>query len=96
MLLIEHWCAHVARRCPARSGSTQWGFLRLCHAAAFNEVCGCRWGKKLPGELKQLVVQCWSPSAKDRPGFAEIVPQLDAILARLPPDKKGKKGCTIM
>ena len=54
-----------------------------------------RWKKKLPAELKALVKQCWAPAAKDRPEMAECVQRLEAVLAKLPPDKK-KKGCSIM
>jgi hypothetical protein len=35
-------------------------------------------------EVRELIARCWSPNPEDRPAFATLVKELEAILTRLP------------
>ena len=45
-----------------------------------------------PQELRELITRCWAPSAEDRPPFAQLVKELEAILAKIPRTVMVKQG----
>ena len=66
--------------------------ISKCSLAKAGPVC--RFGKKVPAELKAVVEDCWAPNFDARPDFNTVCDRLEAVQKALPPEKK--KGCTVM
>lgn len=43
----------------------------------------CRFGKKIPVALVELVQECWAPAIDDRPDFTDITKRFQMIWASL-------------
>ncbi len=48
--------------------------------------CTGRFGKRVPGAVKELVTECWAPAMDDRPDFPTIARRLEHISKGLPED----------
>lgn len=51
-----------------------------------------RYGKAVPEEIKNLVMECWEPQPDNRPSFEQIAKRLQTLFDAMPADKKKKCG----
>ncbi len=94
-MCTENWASWDAGRAVRADYAA--GFATLTYSdrkMTLNRRRPCRFGKKVPAELKQLVEDCWAPSYDARPDFNAVCDRLEAAQKGLPPDKR--KGCTVM